>query len=101
VSFFERMSRREFFRSLGRYGVLGALAAGGAVAGRRGINRSRQKCVNKSVCCNCKAFDDCRLPAALSAKDADASEVGGRRSEDGGRRSEDGSRRPGARGRRV
>ena len=63
------MNRREFFRSLGRYTVLGTIAAVGAlVGGRRGIDRAKQRCVNKSVCGNCPTYDECRLPAALTAK---------------------------------
>ena len=62
-------NRREFFRSLGRYMTLGLIGVGGGVlASRRGVNREGQRCRNKSVCCNCGVFSDCRLPAALSAK---------------------------------
>ncbi len=52
-----------------RYLVLGGMAAVGVVLARRGgIDRSKQRCDRKGVCCGCGAFDDCGLPAALSAK---------------------------------
>lgn len=62
------IDRREFFRRLGRYSVLGGVAAGGVFVGRRGVDRTRQICVNKGVCCGCGEFERCRLPAALSEK---------------------------------
>jgi len=63
-------TRREFFRSLGRYITLGAIGAGGGVvASRRGIDPGSHRCINKSVCCSCGVYDGCRLPAALSAKE--------------------------------
>jgi hypothetical protein len=65
-------SRREFFRSAGRHLLLGAMGIGGFVVTRReGAKPVRQVCHNKSVCCNCGAFEQCRLPAALSAKQSD------------------------------
>jgi len=63
--------RREFLRTAGRYAALGTMAAGGALIASRGeIDRDGQVCINKSVCCNCGAYRGCRLPAALSAKEA-------------------------------
>jgi len=62
-------NRREFFRSMGRYLTLGLIGAGGgAVAYRKGVDRNEHRCTNRSVCCSCGSFRDCRLPAALSAK---------------------------------
>ena len=62
-------NRRDFFRSLGRYAALGLIGVGGGVlASRRGVDREGHRCQNRSVCCNCGVFGDCRLPAALSAK---------------------------------
>lgn len=64
-------SRREFFRSVGRYAVLGIMTTAGALLAKRGgIDRTSQRCTNKGVCCNCGAYKGCRLPAALSAKQA-------------------------------
>lgn len=62
-------NRRQFFINGLRAGALGLIgaAAGGAVIKRRRLLREG-KCLNKSICCNCKVFDDCGLPAALSAK---------------------------------
>ena len=68
-------SRREFFRSFVRYGVLGVMAAGGVLLGkRRGGDRGKQRCVSKGVCCGCGAFEACGLPAAVSAKQNDGPE---------------------------
>ena len=65
--------RREFVRSCMRYGVLGVMATGGLLLGkRRGVDRSTQRCVSKGVCCGCRMFEACGLPAALSAKQSGA-----------------------------
>ncbi len=61
-------SRREFFRSVGRYLTLGLIGAGGGTLAGRALDKDSQRCVNRSVCCNCAALKGCRLPAALSAK---------------------------------
>jgi len=59
--------RREFFRAATRYSLLGLLAAGGAVLGRRA---AVQSCTSNGVCPGCGLFVECGLPAALSAKAA-------------------------------
>ena len=61
--------RRQFFVNGLRAAVLGVVGAatGAAVIKRRRLLREG-KCLNKSICCDCKVFDDCGLPAALSAK---------------------------------
>lgn len=61
--------RREFFRDGVRYSLLTLLAVGGGLLGRRG-QLSGQRCVNRGICSGCVAFNDCQLPAALSAKQA-------------------------------
>jgi len=61
-------SRREFFRSAGRYGVLGLLSVVAVVTGRRSFGG--QKCVNQGICRGCAVFNGCGLPQALSAKSA-------------------------------
>ncbi len=64
-------NRREFFRSVGRYAVLGIMTTAGVLLAKRGgIDRTTQRCTNKGVCCNCGSYKRCRLPAALSAKQA-------------------------------
>ncbi len=63
------LNRSEFLKALGRYTVLGALAAGGALLTKRQrANPGTHACINRSVCCNCTAFKHCTLPAAQSAK---------------------------------
>ena len=66
-----RMSRREFFRSAGRYALLAALAAIAAVTRRKQLPGG-QRCVNQGICRNCGAFAGCELPQALSARRAQA-----------------------------
>jgi hypothetical protein len=67
-------SRREFFRSGTRYAVLGMLAVGAAVLGRRSVTRMpNQTCINDGYCHGCTAFTGCGLPQALSAKAVAAS----------------------------
>ena len=63
--------RREFFRAGARYTVLGLLTVTGLFFGRRG-QLNGQRCVNRGICAGCVAFNDCGLPAALSAKQARA-----------------------------
>ena len=67
----QQQTRREFFRSLGRGAVLGALAVGGAVLalGKRPARR-RETCIGGGICRGCPALRDCGLPAALSFKRA-------------------------------
>ncbi len=60
-------SRRDFFRAIGRYGLLGCLAAVGAVTGRR-AQLSGQRCINQGLCGKCAVFASCGLPQAISAK---------------------------------
>jgi len=68
----KEMTRGDFLRATLRGGLLAGIGAAGwrAVGGRKGLDRSRQHCINKSVCCRCRAFGDCELPAALSARAA-------------------------------
>lgn len=64
-----KKNRRELLAGGVRAGLLGllGLAGGAAVAKRRRLIKEG-KCVNRSLCCDCNVFDDCSLPAALSAK---------------------------------
>ena len=66
----EPIDRREFFRSLARYAILGGLVFGAGGAIRRGRRLDSQTCVNGGICSGCHAFEDCGLPQALSAKRA-------------------------------
>ena len=60
-------SRREFFRSTARYGLLGLLAGAAGLAFRRQALPG-QRCINRGICPSCGVFDTCGLPQALSAK---------------------------------
>jgi hypothetical protein len=72
-----KLTRRELLRSVGRYA---ALAGIGVLAAKLMLRRSggadgdiaSQTCVNSGICSGCGAFDDCRLPQALSARRAKA-----------------------------
>lgn len=62
--------RRLFFDAL--RGALVAFIAGSGISAIEKRRRlvARGVCINKSMCCNCKGFDICSLPAAKSAKKA-------------------------------
>ena len=64
-------NRRQLLAGVARAAVLSvlSLAGGGLIAKRRRLVR-QGKCINKSLCCGCNVFDECGLPAALSAKRA-------------------------------
>jgi hypothetical protein len=62
-------SRREFFRAVGRYGLLGLLSVA-AWLGVRPRRLDGQRCVNQGICSGCVVFAGCGLPQALSAKQA-------------------------------
>ena len=65
--------RRAFFRSAGRAAVLGTMGLFGLRAHNR-ANKTpdREVCINRSVCRTCRVFGECELPAARSAKGAEA-----------------------------
>jgi hypothetical protein len=64
-------SRRKLFCDALR-GALVAFIAGSGISAIEKRRRlvARGVCINKSMCCNCKGFDICSLPAARSAKKA-------------------------------
>jgi len=66
-------ARRQFLRGVLRNVSLVLLggAGGAAVAKRQRLVREN-KCINQGVCSGCRAFDECGLPLALSAKRAAA-----------------------------
>lgn len=74
-----RIDRRSFFTGFGRYFFLVLIGGGSAdlIRRYRKLDPEQQRCINKSVCCNCSAFERCVLPAALSARRAKAKGHGG------------------------
>jgi hypothetical protein len=62
-------SRREFFRTAARGGLLALLGAAVALAARRQA-LAGQHCINRGLCGGCPVYADCGLPQALSAKQA-------------------------------
>jgi phosphoribosylformylglycinamidine (FGAM) synthase-like amidotransferase family enzyme len=66
-SFEKFESRREFFRSAGRYGVATALAAFATVAAWKKPGTG-QPCINLGICNGCQVFSRCELPSAQSAR---------------------------------
>ncbi|OPZ83789.1 MAG: hypothetical protein BWY76_02123 [bacterium ADurb.Bin429] len=60
-------SRRAFLRSLARLAAAGALALG---AGALMARKPGEMCVSDGICSRCGTLSECRLPQALSAKDA-------------------------------
>jgi len=59
-------TRREFLKSLLRWGVAaGAVAAGASLTAKDG-----ETCTGQGICSSCGRFDGCGLPQALSAKAA-------------------------------
>lgn len=66
------MGRRDFFRTFARVAIAGGIGfLVGNLAGRR-LDPRKHTCRNRSVCCNCPAFNGCELPAATTARNAGA-----------------------------
>ncbi len=63
--------RRNFLLSSARLAVMGLFGSMvfGTVRKNKRLIREN-KCVNRGLCCNCGVFNDCSLPQALSAKNA-------------------------------
>lgn len=67
-----KINRRDFFITLGRYAALTGLGVG---IGKLIIHRPAEAtqshvCISKGLCDGCGVFDNCGLPQALSAKQA-------------------------------
>jgi hypothetical protein len=69
---YKKSNRREFLRRCARWSAFGALAGIGGVLIKRGSTAEpgSQDCVNNGICRTCNAYNDCGLPAALSARKA-------------------------------
>lgn len=66
--------RREFLRATARYTLLAGLTAAGYFSARTGKLKG-QRCINQGICGNCFQFANCGLPAALSRKQKEGSNV--------------------------
>jgi hypothetical protein len=67
---FEKIrSRRELFKSVLRYGILGLLGAfaGNLFDKKRKLAR-KGICINREICRSCGILEKCELPAALYEK---------------------------------
>ena len=63
--------RRELFRVVGRsLAAVGLAGVSGWLVSRKRVRLSGQTCTNRGICRGCGAFDECGLPAALSAKES-------------------------------
>lgn len=66
----EKHSRREFFRCLGRYIILGGLACtAGVLILKKKSAATEGKPVDVSVCRSCIILSNCDKPTALLAKE--------------------------------
>jgi hypothetical protein len=67
----EQRTRREFFCDLARGLALGGLALlSASLAARSWSKAGPQDCTEDGICRDCRSLDRCRLPQALSAKQA-------------------------------
>jgi len=67
--FTEVQNRRGLLVGALRYGTLGILGAvGGWAFAKRGRLIREGKCVNGGICRDCRVYERCGLPQALSAK---------------------------------
>jgi anaerobic selenocysteine-containing dehydrogenase len=71
-----RQSRRDFLAGVARLGTLGVLGGGAAALALRNKSTAlgNQQCNNQGICSGCGVFNQCGLPAALSAKAAGVKE---------------------------
>ncbi len=64
-------NRRQLLARTLRYATLGLIGAGGAGAfSKRRRLAGENKCANRGICRGCETLEDCRLPQALSLKQA-------------------------------
>ena len=62
-------NRRQLFTSVLRYAALGVLGAvGGFAFTKKRRLAKRGICINREICRNCRIFEECGLPPALSIK---------------------------------
>ncbi len=68
--FQQKQSRREFFRGIGRYLLLGGLVStSGVLAARRKMASAEEKSVDISVCRSCTFLRRCEQSDALLARE--------------------------------
>ena len=63
-------SRRQMMAGVLRYAALGLVGyfAGSAIVKRRRLIKEG-KCTDRGICGDCKVYESCQLPAALSKKE--------------------------------
>lgn len=63
--------RRDFLRGFGRVALLGGLIIGaGSLIRREETDRRIETCAGDGICRNCRDLTDCRLPQAISYRQA-------------------------------
>lgn len=71
--FQRKQNRREFFRSVGRYLMLGGLASTAGILVKRGRGNSETKAsIDVSACYECSFLKRCDQPNAISARKEEA-----------------------------
>lgn len=68
--FQRKQSRREFFRGIGRYLILGGLVStSGVLITRRQMASAEEKSVDLSICRSCTFLRRCKQPDALLTRE--------------------------------
>lgn len=60
--------RRNFLKTAARSAFFGLFVVTSAYMGRKNAKLHKKGCINRDMCLDCRAFNDCQLPRALSAK---------------------------------
>ncbi|MFC1714237.1 hypothetical protein ACFL6S_11230 [Candidatus Poribacteria bacterium] len=68
--FQQKQNRREFFRGIGRYMLLGGLVStSGVLVTRRKMASAEEKSVDISICRSCTFLGRCKQPDALLTRE--------------------------------
>jgi hypothetical protein len=68
LDFKQLLRRREFFRGVARYTILGGALILGRALTARPSSGENVRCVPSGVCQECAAFRQCNLPQATAAR---------------------------------